>query len=225
MALTRRAFLRNGAYGLTAVGAAGAGWQFRPTRDPDQTADRPLPGGDGPSLLVAYGSMMGSTGSQSAWMADAATQAGYRVRLSAVETAPAPDGFDAVILGSAIRTASWLDPVINWAAAHESALNSRLRGLFQCSMTCAGMIKGNRGAPLTFVQESELQLDSETLFSAAPSLSSMPVRFFPGRLDYRYLTRMLRIGYPFVSGSLMTGDYRRKASAKAWTTATIGAAS
>lgn len=216
MEISRRKLLRTGLYLGAAAGVATVGWQFRPTLAADGPVDRALPAGSGPSLLIVYGSMMGSTGTQAGWMADTATQAGYRVQLAAAETAPAPDAFDAVILGSAIRAASWVEPMIDWAAGHEAAIAARPHSLFQCSMTCAGMLLGNGNGRLTPEQQQELKRDGDALFTAAPLLADAPVRYFPGRLEYRFLTPLLRLGYPFVSGSIMTGDYRKKDVAQQW---------
>ncbi|MFV0332918.1 MAG: flavodoxin domain-containing protein [Tropicimonas sp.] len=214
--VSRRQILKRATLGVGGIAAAGIGWQFRPILPPDAPPDQPLAAGDGPTLLVAYGSMMGSTGGQAAWIAAAARARGYRVQLSRIETAPAPDSFDAVVLGSAIRASAWLPEVTEWAAAQEAALAGRKLGLFQSSMTCAGMLRGNRGAALTADQRARLRGDCDSLFTAAPSLAGSEVAFFPGRLDFARLSPVLRIGYPVVSGSLMTGDYRDRARVESW---------
>lgn len=213
----KRRFLKYGAYCAAAAAFAGIGWQFRPTLPNDSPSDITLRDGSGPSLLIVYALMMGSTGGQATWMAETARSAGYRVALHAAETAPSPDAYDSVLFGSAIRAASWLDPAIAWASAHAKAIAARPHSLFQCSMTCAGMLLGNEGAALTNEQEAQLQSDTDTLFASAPALSGTPVAFFPGRLDFDRLTPMLRVGYPFVVGSVMQGDHRDRAAAEAWT--------
>lgn len=221
---TRRDVLRYGGVGIGVGAAATLGWQFRPTTPPDGPAAQPLAAGSGPSLLVVHASMMGSTASQARWMADAAAAQGYRVELAPAQTAPDPAGYDAVILGSAIRAANWLDPILDWAGKHGEAIAARPHGLFQCSMTCAGMIEGNGGAALTEGQREELHRDSDSLRAAAPALSETEVTCFPGRLEFARLTPLLRLGYPFVAGSLMTGDYRRRDAAEAWAAKFSGAA-
>lgn len=215
MALSRRSVLKGAGIGAAAI-AAGVGWQFRATTPPDGPQDIPLAPGAGPSLLIVYGSMMGSTGGQALWMALSAQSQGYRVQLSQAETATAPDAFDAVILGSAIRASAWLDPVVAWAGAHAASIAARPHGLFQCSMTCAGMLRGNGGMPLTAGQCRELRRDCDNLFRAAPALTESEVAFFPGRLEFDRLTPLLRLGYPIVSGSLMSGDHRDRPGAESW---------
>lgn len=213
---SRRDILRYGAAGLGAGAAALIGWQFRPVTPPDGPPPQALRDGGGPSMLVVHASMMGSTATQAQWMADVAAQQGYRVQLTPAEDAPQPAGFDAVILGSAIRASNWLDPAIEWAARHADQIAAMPHALFQSSMTCAGMMLGNGGFTLTEGQQAELRRDSDSLRAAAPALAESPVACFPGRLEFARLTPVLRMGYPFVSGSLMTGDYRSRPDAEAW---------
>ncbi|MFV0513915.1 MAG: flavodoxin domain-containing protein [Jhaorihella sp.] len=212
----KRRFLKYGAYSAAAAALAGVGWQFRPTTPNDAPADIALADGQGDRLLIVYGSMLGSTGGQAAWMAEVARAAGYRAALYSAENAPAPDGFDRVMVGSAIRAAAWLEPVVNWAATHAEAIAARPHSLFQCSMTCAGMLVGNQGGPLTTDQSAQLQRDTDSLFAAAPVLAQSDVAFFPGRLDFDRLTPVLRVGYPFVAGSVMQGDFRDREAAESW---------
>ncbi len=216
MKFTRRNILKYAGSGLAAGAVSGAGWQFRPTIPYDGPSDMPLQQGSGPSLLIVYDSMMGSTGSQAAWIAETAREQGYRTALHRAETAPAPLAYDAIVIGSAIRASAWLEPVIEWVAAHRFEITTRPHWFFQCSMTCAGMLRGNEGAPLTEGQRAELRHDCDSLFRAAPNLAAAKVTFFPGRLDFARMTPILRFGYPFVAGSVMNGDYRDKAAAQSW---------
>lgn len=216
MKISRRSVLKTGALaaGLGLVG--GAGWQLRPTLAADGPVNIALPPGTGATMLIVYGTMMGSTGGQAQWMADAARAAGYRVALYDAENAPAPDEFDRVLVGSAIRASAWLDPVVKWASDHAVSIASRPFGLFQCSMTCAGMLLGNDGAALTDGQKAKLRTDCDSLFAQAPALASSTVAFLPGRLEFSRLTPLLRVGYPFVSGSFMQGDYRAPGAVDDW---------
>lgn len=221
MSVTRRTFLRTTgtALGLAALGQIG--WQFRPVTAADGTQDQALKSGQAPALLVVYGSMMGSTGGQAAWIAERAQAAGYRVALHAAETAPSPEGFDRVMIGSAIRAAAWLDPVVAWSARHAEAIAARPFALFQASMTCAGMVRGNEGAPLTEAQAAELRRDSDNLRAAAPQLAEAAVAFFPGRLEFHRLTPLLRLAprwllARFCAVISATGRRSRAGRARKW---------
>lgn len=216
MTISRRSILKYSAYAAAAGVLGGGAWQLRPTDGSDAPDDIVLPAGSDPSLLIVYGSMTGSTGGQALWIAEAAQAQGYRVALYSAEAAPSPEEFDRVLIGSAIRAASWLDPVIDWVGAHAAVIAARPHSLFQCSMTCAGMLLGNDGQPLSDAQCDELRHDCDSLFTAAPDISTSDVAFFPGRLEFSRLTPMIRVGYPFVAGSFMQGDFRDRAGCKAW---------
>lgn len=213
---TRRRLLKRAGLGAAAAMAAGLGWQFRPTEAAAFPADRPVPAGPGPSVLIVYASMMGSTAEQAQWIAEEAVRRGFRPQLSQAETAPGPEAFDAVILGSAIRASQWLEPALAWASRHQHALVARPHSLFQCSMTCAGYLRAQGGQPLNAAQRERLQRDLAALHASAPALRSTPVRFFPGRLEFSRLSPGLRLGYPLVAGSLLSGDHRQPEAARQW---------
>lgn len=209
--IQRRKFLRlAGAAAATGI-VGGIAWQFRPTTEP-VFPELALATGEesDPKLLVIYASMMGSTGEQAVWIAGAAQKAGMNVHLVRAEEAPAPDGYDAVILGSAIKASTWLDSALDWAGRHAEAMAQKPHALFQSSMTCAGLLLANQGEQLTDAQRTELSGDLVKLHATAPALKQSPVGFFPGRLDFHRLTPTLRFGYPVVSGSFLSGDHRRQ---------------
>ncbi len=218
----RRRFLKYAGLGSAALIAGGIGWQFRPTTPADFPEDRPLSAGDGRSLLVVYGSMMGSTGQQARWMAENANSLGYRTQLARAENAPPPDEFDAVLFGSAIQAGQWVEPALDWARRHGDALAAKPHGLFQCSMTCAGMLMSRPDGKLAPEQKAELTKDLAALHEAAPRLANSPVEFFPGRLEFARLTPVLRLGYPIVSGSIMDGDHRRPEAVQDWSSSVLG---
>lgn len=214
--LSRRQVLRLTGMGAAAVLLGGAAWQLRPTAPADFPDNRALPHGDGRRLLVVYASMMGSTGQQAKWMTETADGLGFRTQLARAEVAPGPEGFDAVLFGSAIRASRWLEPALDWAAEHGSALASKPHGLFQCSMTCAGLLRSRADGQLAQADKAQLDGDLAALRKAAPALAASPVAFFPGRLEFARLTPLLRVGYPFVSGSIMDGDHRRPDAVRNW---------
>jgi len=209
--IQRRKFLRlAGAAAVTGL-VGGIAWQFRPTTEP-VFPSFPLATGDGssPKLLVVYASMMGSTGEQAEWIAGTAQKVGMNVHLVRADDAPAPDEYDAVVFGSAIQASTWLDSALEWAAQHGEVIAQKPHALFQCSMTCAGLLLANQGGQLTAAQRTELTGDLGELHTVAPALKQSPIEFFPGRLDFHRLTPTLRFGYPVVSGSLLSGDHRRR---------------
>ncbi len=222
--ISRRKLLRYGG-GTVAAGLAGAlAWQFRPVTPPEFLTE-PLSKGPGtePEILVVYASMMGSTGGQAAVVADEARKFGFRTVLAHAPEAPDPAGFDAVILGSAIRRSAWLDEILQWAALHEQTLARMPCALFQCSMQCAGFREQTPGHGLTAEQRDILRRDLRAIYDAAPALSPFPVEFFSGCLHWDYLSPVQRIFYPVVSGSSFRGDRRRPEQVRAFTRSVLEA--
>ncbi|MFV0334851.1 MAG: flavodoxin domain-containing protein [Tropicimonas sp.] len=220
--ISRRKLFRYGG-GTLAVGLiASLGWQFRPVADPDFRAE-PLSAGPetAPEVLVVYASMMGSTSEQAGIIADELRKAGMRTRLACATDAPDPAGFDAVILGSAVRGSAWLDEILEWAGRHEHIIAGMPHALFQCSMQCAGFREFSAGHGLTGEQREILRQDLRAIHDAAPELSDAPVEFFAGKLDWDHLKPQQRIFYPVVAGSFFRGDHRRPEQVRAYTRAVL----
>lgn len=74
-------------------------------------------------LLVVHATKTGSTGELAGWIAEAIRAHGHRVTESPAATAPAPGGFDAVVVGSGIRAGHWHSPAVGWVSAHAEALH------------------------------------------------------------------------------------------------------
>lgn len=198
------------ALGAAGIITGGVGWQFRPTLAPVLARGVFAPAGadpDPPRLLVTYATMTGSSGDQGELIARAGADAGFLATLAPVDDDPDPAAFDAVVLGSPVRAGNWLDAAREYARKRANALASRPVGLFQCSMTAAGLRIDGSGT-LTGADHARLRRDMTSLFEAAPFLESAPHAFFSGAVRFAYLRPPVRIMYPLVSGSLLLGDRR-----------------
>lgn len=213
----RRVLGLGAAAALAASFAGGLGWQFRSTKPVALRRAVLPPAGrsDGPRLLVAYATMMGSTGDQARLIAQAGSAAGFRVTLAPVVDEPDPTAHDAVILGSAVRSGAWLEEARGWALWRARALASRPAALFQCSMTAAALRRANGGS-LAQEDGERLRRDLRTMLEAVPALARAPCAFFSGAVRYDYLRPPMRILYPVVSGSLLLGDHRDPAEIDAF---------
>ena len=206
---TRRWFFLWGGGALATAAAGGLAWQFRPTRTlafPETTL-----GAAGPerkNLLIVYGSGFGTTAEQALWIGEAAAQAGYAVQVARAENAPAADAFDAVVLGSAIRSSKWMPDVVGWAADNRAALAQKPCALFEASMGVAGALQGAPDHTLTASHIEKMKRYRAGLIEAVPSLASAPIAHLPGCLDYDLLSPMMRIVFPFASGTIFSGDFR-----------------
>ena len=216
--LTRRnVFLWGGA---AAVG--GFAWQFRPTKTlafPETQLGSAEPGQS--SLLVVYASGFGTTAEQALWVGEMAAKAGYSVQVVQAENAPTADAFDAVILGSAIRSSKWMPEMINWAADNRDALAERPCALFDASMGVAGILQGSPEHRLKSEHIVQMERYRAGLVEAAPSLAQAPLAHLPGCLDYDLLTPVMRIVFPFAARSLFSGDFRDRGMANSFATTAL----
>lgn len=81
-------------------------------------------------VLIVYASKYGSTEEVAVAIAEALTARGKRVDAHDAATAPSPDGYDAVIVGSGVYVGSWLKRAARYVDAHAAALRQRPVWLF-----------------------------------------------------------------------------------------------
>ncbi|MGD6978575.1 flavodoxin domain-containing protein [Citricoccus sp. CH26A] len=104
---------------------------------------RTVPGGQGapeeaaPRVLVGYASAHGSTAEIAQRIAEVLGHAGLTVEVLPLQQAPSPEGYAAVVLGSAIHQQEWLPTAAGYIARHAPALRERPVWLFSVGMTSA----------------------------------------------------------------------------------------
>lgn len=220
--IKRRRVLFWGAATAAAGVAGGIGWQFRPTippEFPEMALDDAPPAR--PKLLVVYASRYGSTAEQAMWIGEAAVNGGFAVQVSRAEDAPRLDGFDAVILGSAIRSSAWLPEAVQWAADNRTALAQKPHALFQASMTVAGILRNSPDHALGPEHTEVLSGYLSDLLEAVPALASARIAHLPGCLDYEKLSPAMRLVFPIAAGSLDSGDFRDRQMVRDFTTSVV----
>jgi menaquinone-dependent protoporphyrinogen oxidase len=158
-----------------------------------------------PRVLVVVASRHGATAEIADALARGLTDcpAGRAAGLSAVvvpaDQQPAPEGFDAVLLGSAVYAGRWLEPARLYAAGHAGALRARPVWLFS---------SGPIGAP---------PFPPDEPHDAAPLTALTGARghqVFPGRLDKDRLTFGERAMVTAMRAPV--GDFRDWAEIAAW---------
>jgi len=73
-------------------------------------------------VLIVYASKYGSTVDVAAAIAETLRVRGHAAHVHEAGTAPAPDGYDAAVIGSAIYVGSWLKAASAYLEAHAAAL-------------------------------------------------------------------------------------------------------
>lgn len=81
-------------------------------------------------VLIVYASKYGSTAGVAVAIAEALADRGHDAMAREAASAPAPDGFDAALVGSGVYMGSWLKPASGYLEAHAAALSERPVWLF-----------------------------------------------------------------------------------------------
>jgi menaquinone-dependent protoporphyrinogen oxidase len=159
----------------------------------------------GPSVLVVVATKYGSTREIAAaivrHLADGGD--GRALRLTALlqeaEHAPAPTGFDAVLVGSAVYAGRWRETARDWVSEHAAALRERPVWLFS---------SGPIGPP-PFPPDEPYDVHALTQLSGARGH-----RVFAGRLDKDLLSVGERAMVTAMRAPL--GDFRDWDAVRAW---------
>jgi len=125
-AMSRREFVRIGAAlgtGLLVAGAAGCA----PATDETPPAQTPSSsyGGDADMtkrVLVGYATRTGSTVGVAEAIGESFGQRGFAVDVKPLRERPSLEGYDAVVLGSAVNGGAWLDEAVSFAETNRAAL-------------------------------------------------------------------------------------------------------
>ncbi|TVR94662.1 MAG: flavodoxin [Trueperaceae bacterium] len=81
-------------------------------------------------VLIVYASKYGSTGEVASAIEEVLTTRGKHVDTHDALSAPAPTGYDAVIVGSGVYVGSWLKAAASYLETHAEALRERPVWLF-----------------------------------------------------------------------------------------------
>jgi menaquinone-dependent protoporphyrinogen oxidase len=93
---------------------------------------------------------------------------------------PSLTGYQAVIMGSAIRMGNWLPEAVDFVKANQSALNAMPVALFTVHMLNTGEDETSRNARLAYLN------------SVRPLLNNAEETYFLGKMDFSRLSFMDR---------------------------------
>jgi CubicO group peptidase (beta-lactamase class C family) len=122
---TRRHYLQRAAIGLAAVAATAAGLVGWAVKRPQTQLAQGLCAGASPmkrKVLIAYASRAGSTGEVAQAISERLCAQGFDAEVRPVDSVKSLDGFQAVVLGSAIRYSAWLPEMLKFVESQRSAL-------------------------------------------------------------------------------------------------------
>ena len=126
--ISRRRFLRAGCIGAAAVGVtvcSGAGLvaALRPDPPPIDLPSFSYGEQTGARVLIAYASATGSTVDIAAAIGRTLGERGFAIEVRPVKEKPPVDGYQAVLVGSAVQGGSWLPEAVDFVQANQPDLN------------------------------------------------------------------------------------------------------
>jgi menaquinone-dependent protoporphyrinogen oxidase len=149
-------------------------------------------------VLVTYGSVMGSTAEIAEWIAEELRRADLQVVVCDAGSAPSPEGFQAVVVGSAVYHGRWRPEAVRFLREHRAVLSSRKVWLFQ-SGPCGGQGRLTRPTPRIRWLAHRLGALGPVVFGG---------NLDPSRADDRFRR--------WVTSSSVAADYRDRDEIDSW---------
>src|SRR5690349_614885 len=130
------------------------------------------------SVLVTYATRSGSTVEVAAAIGEVLAARGFAVALRPVQERPALDGFQAVVIGSAIHQGGWLPEALDFVRDNQARLSGLPSAIFSVHMVHTGDDPASRAKRQAYT---------------APVRQLITPRaetFFAGQMDYSKLSFM-----------------------------------
>jgi menaquinone-dependent protoporphyrinogen oxidase len=155
------------------------------------------------SVLVVYGSWTGSTAGVAQRLGKALMARGSRVRVVPAGSAPDPEIYDSVVIGSAIRSGEWHPAAKAWLSGHAPVLKEKPVAFFSVCLTPVtrpAHVAEARGYMLPLTAETGVHPIKDGVFAGV---------FDPKKLSLRERTKAKLWG-------AKTGDFRDPVAIDAW---------
>ncbi|NMR30621.1 flavodoxin domain-containing protein [Crystallibacter degradans] len=156
-------------------------------------------------ILIGYASQSGSTAEIAEWMA-AVLQQDHNVDVLEIGQIGSLDNYEAVVLGSAIHSQSWLPAAAEFVHGHAGALRTKPIWLFSVGMS--------DGLPRPLRKLAKTAQDKRIALAFRDKIQPRSHRVFSGVCRAEQLPRPGRM--LFVAGGGHFGDYRDRAEIEAW---------
>ena len=127
--MSRREFIRTGAIvvaGVAVMGGAGCTTSEQSDDETVETPSRTYEGGNEMSarVLVGYATRTGSTIGVAEKIGEVLGKRGFTVDVKPLREHPAVEGYDAVVLGSAVNGGAWLPEAVDFVTANQTRLST-----------------------------------------------------------------------------------------------------
>jgi len=176
--ISRRSFLRTGciaaaAVGVTACGGAGMVAALRSDPPPIEFPSISYGEATGDRVLVAYASATGSTVDIAIAIGRTLGERGFSVDVHPVKEKPSVDGYQSVLVGSAVQGGHWLPEAVDFVASNQGALKRLPVALFSVHFFFRGNSASSQKMRLSYLDQ------------VRPLVPGATEAFFAGRFDQR----------------------------------------
>ena len=130
-------------------------------------------------VLVAYASAMGSTGAVAATIGETLGASGYCVDVKPIQENLSIEGYQAVLLGSAVQHGNWLPEAVDYVKSNQWALNRVAVALFTVHIANLGKDETSHKNRLAYLD------------AVRPLLQPVDEIFFAGKFDRRSAALLL----------------------------------
>ena len=155
------------------------------------------------NILVAYATKAGSTAEVAAEIGRVIeSKGGCKVDVHPVGKVKGVDGYDAVIIGSAIRAGKWLPEALKFVEKHQDALSQIPVAFFTVCLTLSENTEENRRTVAAYMDP------------VCEVVQPVDVGLFAGVMDYSKLSFLLRLMMKKMGSP--EGDFRDWGAIRAW---------
>jgi menaquinone-dependent protoporphyrinogen oxidase len=210
--ITRRGLLKSGLLITAGIGMVGVSGFASKTAwagkgEPLQRETGASRGGK--KVLVCYATMHGSTTAVAEAVGDDLRKGGVVVDVRSVESVTDVGLYEAVVVGSAIRTEKWLPQATVFVKNNKEILKDIPTAYF---LTCLTLVNPSEEA------RTKAQTFLRPLLETVPEVKPTSIGLFAGVLDYSKYSAPVKavMKYKMWSQSIKEGDYRDWGAIHAW---------
>lgn len=153
-------------------------------------------------ILIAAATRAGSTIGVATAIGESLSQRGFLVEVKPLNDKPDVSGYQAVVIGSAIRTGNWLPEAVEFVKSNQQALQAVPAVLFSVHMNNLGQDETSRANRRAYLD------------SVRPLLPAAQEVYFAGKIDPDKLSFVERWIVKMVKSPI--GDFRDWTKIKAW---------
>lgn len=181
---SRRNFLKMAGVSLGASAVLCVGGGYTAAQTPEIATPK-FTFGKGGSMnqpvLIAYATRAGSTAEVAAAIGETLSKRGYSVEVQPIKNNPNPQGYQAVLIGSAVRMGAWLPEAVAFVKTNQALLNQVPTALFTVHLMNLGD------------DEASLTNRKAYLNEVRPLIQPLDEAFFAGVGDFTKVSLLERV--------------------------------